>query len=471
MGIICNEFFYANLLKDDQVMTQLPEVYIEQMKDLLGVDAASFLASYNSPRTQGLRMNMLKLAGCKDTAEHLRELFQLEPVPWCPTGYYYPEHTRPGKHPYHQAGLYYIQEPSAMSSVELLAPQPGDVVLDLAAAPGGKSTQIAGYLKGRGLLVANEIHPQRAKALSENIERLGIRNALVTCSDPQQLSKRFPAFFNKIMLDAPCSGEGMFRKDPEAIEEWSPAHVEMCAARQAHILDDAACMLRPGGLLCYSTCTFNRQENEATIEAFVQRNPQFSIVRTERLWPHKHRGEGHFVALLTKASEGRETETASKGAAHSKSTVIDRAAGDAMKLFHSFAAERLPGFELGEGEPLLFGEQLYWLPRSEEQASLVPYLSGLKTLRPGLHLAEVKRNRVEPAHALALAALSEDSSEVCSFAADSPQVAAYLRGESLQAGNSGVHGWTILAVDGFPLGWVKASDGLLKNHYPKGLRR
>jgi NOL1/NOP2/sun family putative RNA methylase len=450
-------------------MPQLPKPYIDQMKHMLGPDAASFLASYNNPRTHGLRLNMLKLAGQDYAAKQLQTQFKLEPVPWCPTGYYYPEDARPGKHAYHQAGLYYIQEPSAMSSVELLSPQPGDIVLDLAAAPGGKSTQIAGYLQGQGLLVANEIHPVRAKVLSENIERLGIRNSIVTCADPRQLSKRFPSFFNKIMLDAPCSGEGMFRKDPEAIAEWSPEHVTMCASRQAHILDDAAIMLRPGGLLCYSTCTFNREENEATIEAFLDRHPRFTLLRIERLWPHRHRGEGHFVALLAKSEEIPPSDKSSL--TRSKGTTADRAATEAMKLFHTFASEKLPGLELEDGVPFLFGEQLFWLPYSENGTSMSSFLGGLKTLRPGLHLVTVKRNRVEPAHALALAAKPSDWQSVCSYSADSPEIAAYLRGEALQAADGSIQGWAILTVDGFPLGWVKASDGQFKNHYPKGLRR
>ncbi|WP_164821750.1 RsmB/NOP family class I SAM-dependent RNA methyltransferase, partial [Paenibacillus koleovorans] len=288
-------------------VSELPAAFVTRMIEQLGPDEAGHLfESYALPRTQGLRLNPLKIkAGAPDASimDALRQQFVLEPIPWCPTGYYYGESARPGKHPYHSAGLYYIQEPSAMSSAELLAPEPGDIVLDLAAAPGGKTTQLAGMMQGEGLLVANEIHPARAKILSENVERCGIVNAVVTSAAPDQLAAKFPAFFDKIMLDAPCSGEGMFRKDEEARAEWSPEHVEMCAARQLDILDYAAVMLKPGGRLAYSTCTFNREENEDVLERFVEKHPAFEVLRSERLWPHRERGEGHFAALLGKRSD------------------------------------------------------------------------------------------------------------------------------------------------------------------------
>ncbi|UUZ93915.1 RsmB/NOP family class I SAM-dependent RNA methyltransferase [Paenibacillus sp. P25] len=287
-------------------MLKLPVAYQDQMYKLLGPEAEAFLKSYEAPRTQGLRLNPLK-AGLKDGAApavlQLEDKFSLEPVPWCSTGYYYDEASRPGKHPYHAAGLYYIQEPSAMSAVEPLEPEPGELVLDLAAAPGGKSTHIAGKLQGEGLLIANEIHPVRARSLSENIERFGVRNAVVTNMAPQELADRFPRFFDKIMLDAPCSGEGMFRKDPEAIAEWSPEHVAMCTARQQDILRSTLAMLKPGGRLAYSTCTFNEQENERMIDWLLEQEPGLAVERTERIWPHLQRGEGHFVCVLRLADD------------------------------------------------------------------------------------------------------------------------------------------------------------------------
>lgn len=457
---------------------QLPEAYVRQMQALLGREEAErFLDSYSEARAYGLRFNPLK---CRqpigDPAAALKQPFHLEPVPWCKTGYYYDEAARPGKHPYHTAGLYYIQEPSAMSAAELLDARPGETVLDFAAAPGGKTTQIAGSMNGEGLLIANEIHPARAKILSENVERLGIRNAVVTNAAPHGLSRRFPAFFDRIMLDSPCSGEGMFRKDEDAVAEWSEAHVSYCAERSSEILEHAAIMLKPGGVLVYSTCTFNRAENEDTIEQFVAGHPSFQVERIGRLWPHQVRGEGHFVARLRKASEGEQLEAAGEPPISKDKRRDKRAAGRSkpltaeMALFHSFAEQALPGFALGPGEPVRFGDALYWLPHPTNGSFGAADLDGLKVARPGLHLGDIRKNRLEPAHALALAVQAEDASWMQSYPPDAPEIAAYLRGETLPAAGA-ESGWGIVAVDGLPLGWAKASGGQLKNHLPKGLRR
>ncbi|MGF7031433.1 16S rRNA C967 or C1407 C5-methylase (RsmB/RsmF family)/NOL1/NOP2/fmu family ribosome biogenesis protein [Paenibacillus mucilaginosus] len=462
-------------------MTTLPSSYIEQMRKQLGGEAEAFLASYGQPRTQGLRINPRKINDSDPGAlPKLQRLFALEPVPWCPTGFYYEEDARPGRHPYHAAGVYYIQEPSAMSAVELLDPQPGEIVLDLAAAPGGKSTHIAGKLAGQGLLISNEIHPARAKILAENIERMGIPNAVVVSSNPPQLAARFPRFFDRIMVDAPCSGEGMFRKDPDAVGEWSPAHVEMCAARQLDILQDAVRMLKPGGRLAYSTCTFNEQENELTADAIVKLCPGLELERTERIWPHLHRGEGHFVAVfrLTEAGAGGDEAAApavrGRTAARGKRGTV-RPEEEAVRLYERWAAETWApegsGFRLPSGEPLLFGEQLYWLPQADGCPFDSSWLQGLKVLRPGLHLAEVKKNRVEPAHALALSLPPAAKVRLqADLSSEGEEVQRYLRGEALQSGAPG-SGWTLVTVDGYPIGWGKLSGGLLKNHYPKGLRR
>lgn len=458
-------------------MTTLPQPFIEQIRDQLGEQAESFLQSYDDARTFGLRLNPLKLgesAPDDPFIRSLKERFRLTPVPWCPSGYYYDETTKPGKHPYHQAGLLYIQEPSAMSSAELLDPQPGDFVLDLAAAPGGKTTQIAGLLQGRGLLVANEIHPARAKILSENVERMGVLNAVVTSAAPDALARKFAGAFDKMMLDAPCSGEGMFRKDPDAILEWSPEHVRMCAGRQLDILDSAAAMLKPGGTMAYSTCTFNRSENEDVLAAFTARHPDFTVLRTERLWPHLVRGEGHFVALLRKDDSGgsllsgrRDRERDRGGRS---SDTADKTVREAMRLADELLREIVPGFALPSGGPALFGEQLYWLPAAQNDPIHARDLNGLKTLRPGLHLAHIKKGRAEPAHSLALAIKAGMCRSVMSFQADTPELDAYLRGETIPAAD-GASGWTLVTVEGYPLGWGKASGGQLKNHFPKGLRK
>jgi len=452
---------------------QLPEDFLRRMKRMLGDRYESFIASYEEPRAYGLRLNTRKLTPQSQAFDHLRSLFQLEPVAWCPSGYYYDEDTKPGRHPYHAAGVYYIQEPSAMSAAELLAAKPGDIVLDLAAAPGGKSTQIADHLKGQGLLISNEIHPARAAALSENIERMGIRNAVVTNAAPGQLAERFPFFFDRIMVDAPCSGEGMFRKEPETVSEWSESQVAVCAARQQDILRDAVRMLKPGGTLAYSTCTFNEEENEKIIAWLTETHPELSLVQMERFWPHERRGEGHFVAVLRHAGTDDADEADSGGitARRPKASGQSRKSlEEAMTLYESFAVSALaPSFTLPEGEPLLFGEQLYWLPTGSGMLNSA-MLTGLKTPRPGLHLGTVRKNRFEPSHALALAIRREDALVSVDYAADSVEAAAYWRGETLSV-PADLKGWTLVTVDGFPLGWGKASGGMLKNHYPKGLRR
>ncbi|MDR0270646.1 RsmF rRNA methyltransferase first C-terminal domain-containing protein [Paenibacillus sp.] len=439
----------------------LPSAYIEQMKPMLGGDLPAFLYSYDLARTQGLRFNGLKTS--PELEKSVISMFDLKPVPWCPSGYYYTEATRPGKHPYHQAGLYYIQEPSAMSAVELLDPQPGETILDLAAAPGGKSTHIASKMNGQGLLISNEIHPERAKILAENVERMGISNALVTCASPDELSRRFLKAFDRIMLDAPCSGEGMFRKDPKALEEWSPSMVDMCAARQRDILDHAYLMLKPGGTMAYSTCTFNRSENEDMMEYFTRSYPDMEIAVMKRLWPHQEDGEGHFVAVLRK-KENTDPAEAGKRSRKQQDKGKNKTEQAALRDFEAWSAEELPGFSLPVGTPVLFGESLYLLPSSEPLN-----ISGLKIPRAGLHLAYLKKNRIEPAHALAMTLKPEHAKQHIRLEVDNPQAQSYLRGETLPVDFS-LRGWTLVTVDGLPIGWGKASGGQLKNHLPKGLR-
>jgi len=455
-------------------MPHLPSDFIRKIERLLGPSTAEFLASYEQRRTYGLRLNPLKVQDISRTDFMPRSLQPLNPVPWCRGGYYYEESARPGKHPYHAAGVYYIQEPSAMSAAELLSPEPGDIVLDLAAAPGGKATQIAGLLQGSGLLIANEVHPARAKVLAGNIERMGVRNAVVTNEDPKRLAERFPAFFDRILLDAPCSGEGMFRKDPDTIREWSPEIVAMCANRQREILAQAVLMLKPGGILAYSTCTFSPEENEENVDWVMRRYPEFQLLRCERFWPHTHQGEGHFVAILQKrdsASSGKPDGARApfRPNAKNKSSAAPKALAEAMRHFREFIPDGLPGFQPGPGEPVLFGEQLYWLPRAEGCPFSAEYLRGLKVIRPGLHLGTLRKNRLEPAHALALAAHPSEARNLLRFHAGDGLVFAYLRGETLPAAPR-LAGWTLVTVDDFPLGWGKAGGGQLKNHYPKGIR-
>ena len=344
-----------------------------------------------------------------------------------------------------------------MSAVALLQPQPGERVCDLCAAPGGKSTQIAGRMMGEGFLLCNEWSPKRAKILSQNIERLGVANALVTNETADRLAQKLPGFFDKVLIDAPCSGEGMFRKEADAVTDWSQETVEMCARRQAEILDAGAKLLRSGGRLVYSTCTFAPEENEQAVAAFLERNPQFTLEDAVapwftpagegqfRLWPHKLLGEGHFVAVLRK--NGEEDVCASTYG------------GERLpKEWLSFAKEldiRLPA-----GKAVSFGHTIYWAPEE------MPEIKGLKVLRPGLQLGEVKKDRFEPAHALAL--WLKNCKNAVAFSFDSPQIQAYLHGDVLP---SDVKGWCLVLADGYSLGWGKGDGRVLKNHYPKGLRR
>lgn len=499
----------------------LPEKFLERMQNMLGEEYPAFLESLSGKRYRALRINPLK-AEIQEGKEKLP--FVLSPVPWTKNGFYYEEEEQPGKHPYHEAGLYYIQEPSAMAPVPCLMEEPASAatmperqeepvsaaaipeqqekpatperVLDLCAAPGGKSTQIAEYMRGCGMLITNEIHPQRAKILSENIERMGISNAIVLNETPESLSKRFIAFFDRILVDAPCSGEGMFRKNDNAGEEWSEENVALCAERQDGILDCAATMLRPGGRLVYSTCTFAPAEDEGSISRFLETHPDFCLEKEERLMPHKVKGEGHFLAILHRGTKDISAERQTAGT--EKSIALKD-----CKEFLDFAKEALtiPAEELTAGKILLrFGEQLYLAPAE------TPSLRGLKVLRPGLHLGTVKKNRFEPSHALALFLKKEQAVHAVNLSCDGTAVRKYLEGQTLtigegcdvemadiitrgrtaaeqadtitregrsagQADVSMPKGWCLVCVDGYSLGWGKAAGAVLKNHYPKGLRK
>ena len=465
----------------------LPVQFCEKMKNLLGDEFDAFLAALDRPRAVGLRLNPLKVDITQEaplTSSLL--LLTSGKVPWCPTGFYYDPTTRPGLHPFHAAGAYYLQEPSAMAPAELLDPRPGEWVLDLCAAPGGKTTQLAGKLAGRGLLVCNEIHPKRAAVLASNVERMGVANALVLNEHPARLAERFPGAFDRILVDAPCSGEGMFRKHDAAWADWSPETVAMCARRQAEILDSAAGMLRSGGRLVYSTCTFSPEENEGTVAAFLQRHPDFSVERVQtppfapgrpdwadgnpaladtfRLWPHKLNGEGHFAAVLRRDAPagGGVPDAPTPSAADLQGPWRTPAPTNekAAALPKSVAALlRELGVDLPDGLPVQFGSRVFLAPPG------LPELRGLRVLRPGLELAELRRDLAVPAHALAL--WTRSATSVQALTADDPACAAWLRGETLA---SAARGWTLVTVDGLGLGWGKGSNGVLKNHYPKGLR-
>lgn len=473
---------------------ELPRVFLARMRDLLGDEYASFSASFDAPPSVGLRVNTLKISveDFRGLASPALGMDAAMPAPWCPAGFVLAGEVAPGKHPYHAAGLYYLQDPSAMAVAELLAPRPGEHVLDLAAAPGGKATHIAALMQGQGLLVANELIPKRAWELAGNLERWGARNAAITNETPERLAERFPGFFDRVLVDAPCSGEGMMRKSEAARREWAPELIHGCALRQSGILEQAARMVRPGGRLVYSTCTFNPEENESTVARFLARHADFQLVepphhpgfssgrpgwipsgedpapalaRAVRLWPHAGPGEGHFIAVLD-----RSPDSSTAGMYAATSTVKPwKPAGPPKLVAEAYAAFCAASLNnLPAAERLAFvGSYLYALPQG------LPDLTGLRFLHPGWWLGTVKGtqqagHRFEPSHALALGLSVGDARRVLSLPAEARELGAYLRGES--PASPGEAGWTLMAVDGYPIGWGKRTGDRLKSHYPKGLR-
>lgn len=457
----------------------LPIEFEKKMKAFLGNEWDDFLYSYDNNRFQALRFNTLKVQSPEERMRILKTLkiSSDKKVSWANEAYYFDENVRPGKHPYHEMGLYYIQEPSAMSAVALLAPKPGMRVLDLCAAPGGKSTQLATYLGDSGLLVSNEINTQRSRILSQNIERMGIKNAIVTNEDSFVLASHFPGFFNAIQVDAPCSGEGMFRKLPEAIEQWSMENVAICAARQKEILDNAAVMLKPGGVIVYSTCTFSREENEDVIEYFLERHTDFTLEEMERFWPHKVDGEGHFVAKLVRRGSINEFVEAdgktkkNKNSKNRKNETKTALTKENMKLLSEFLDETISddmAALIKNSRLVMFGEQLYRLPDMEVD------IKGLKVQRAGLHIGEFKKQRFEPSHSLALALKLSEAKNVVKLTCDNPQTIGFFNGQSVMLSDEQAaeckKGWALVCVDGYPAGWGKVNGTQVKNHYPKGLR-
>lgn len=453
-------------------MPKLPKAYMDQMKRLLG--EAGFFAyekALDARSERALRINLLL---CPDGVPPCDIEGLGERVPWAKGAYFVNGDARPGLSPLHEGGLFYLQEPSALSSASALSPQPGERVLDLCAAPGGKSTQIAALMQGRGLLVCNEPIPSRAQILSRNIERMGVVNAVVTCAYPEQLSESFPAYFDRIMVDAPCSGEGMFRRQPEAIDEWSANSPQGCADRQMDILEQAARMLAPGGRMVYSTCTFNDTENEGVLERFLKLHPELSLVpfalpalpAAERgyvhLYPHEIRGEGHFVSLLQKSEDApgapQEAPAKRKSAKPARGANAKRPQSEALELPDVLAKdvtfERL----------YTSGDFLWALP----EGLCMEQLRGIRVLRTGLLLAHREGRRVEPDHALAMALKPHQAARCAQLSAE--QALAYQAGETLDLGDL-PPGYTLLCHQGVSLGFGKQAGGLMKNHYPKGLRR
>lgn len=455
----------------------LPEKFESRMRKLLGEEFQAFLQGFEEERHGGIRFNSLKLS--KEKWEEIAP-FAIKGIPWISNGYYYQLADQPAKHPYYFAGLYYIQEPSAMTPAAMLPVSPGDKVLDICAAPGGKSTELAAKLQGEGVLVANDISSSRAKALLKNLELFGVKNAVVLSEAPGKLTERFYHYFDKILVDAPCSGEGMFRKSPAIAKNWEQYGVEYYHKLQLEILDAVIPMLKPGGLLLYSTCTFSPEEDEGSLQYILEHYKDMHVVPSElsyegfsaarpdwvpsgreeiknavRLWPHKLQGEGHFAALLKK--EGAE----------------------AAECFGGIRTQSLPPVRLTKEAEEFLGRLLLPLPKErlvvrEERVYLapegIPDLQGLRVMRSGLLLGEMKKNRFEPSQALACALKAAEYDAVYQMDAADEDVLRYLKCETPAARTELPDGFVLVCVDNYPLGWAKAQSGVLKNKYLPGWR-
>lgn len=471
-------------------MADLPQSFLDSMKEILGEDYEAFLAGFDGQRQYGLRVNTLKM-----NLEEFERIapFHLKKVPWISNGYFYEAEDAPAKHPFYSAGLYYLQEPSAMTPASRLKVQPGERVLDLCAAPGGKATELGAALQGEGLLVANDINTARARALLRNLELFGISNSFVTNEPPHVLAERFPEFFHKIMVDAPCSGEGMFRKNPAVVDSWQEKGPEYFSKLQREIIVQAADMLLPGGMMFYSTCTFSPLENEKTITHLLKERPDMEVIPMEdyegfaegltsyrgevfdescklcrRIWPHKMSGEGHFMALLHKknGTQQQVQQTVSQSSIWwEKCKGLNKEQKAAAEDFFSHV-----NIAYDERRIDVRGDNLYYLPAPKYDGR------GLHFLRNGLFMGEFKKKRFEPSQPFALALHAQDFDQVLDFPADDERLSRYLRGETLDvsdliAGEKKRKGWQLVMVAGHPLGFGKLVNNNLKNKYPAGWRK
>lgn len=454
----------------------LPTEFADKMKKLLGEEFEDFRKSYEEPRNFGLRVNTGKIS-----PEEFARIapFHLRKIPWVDNGFYYEEQDAPSRHPFYYAGLYYLQEPSAMTPASRLPVEPGERVLDLCAAPGGKATELGARLKGRGLLTANDISASRAKALLKNVEVFGIPNSFLVNEVPARISGRFEAFFDKVLVDAPCSGEGMFRKDGDVAKAWDAGKSQACAAVQKDIVLQAARMLCPGGMMLYSTCTFSPEENEQVIAYLLRERGDMHLEEMEgyagfaaghpdwadgnpdlkkcvRIWPHRMAGEGHFLALLKKDGEMMPREDAA---------VKPRISKAERKVLEEFFRDVSGEITLDKME--VRGNQVYAL------SGIAGEQKGINFLRNGLYLGELKKDRFEPGQAFAMALRKEEYASVLDFSQDDERVRRYLKGETLTVDDMPVNrekGWQLVCVEGYPLGWGKLAGGILKNKYLAGWR-
>ncbi len=455
-------------------MTQLPLDFIARMRRWLGDEADAFFAALTR-RDVGLRLNVRR----GDPAELASRLpWPTRPIPWCEEGRFLQDEGLPlGTHPYHRAGVYYVQDPSAMAAAVLLDPQPGEWILDLAAAPGGKATHIAARMGDEGVLVANEVSRRRASVLAMNLERMGVTHAMVTNEMPERLAARWAGLFDAMLVDAPCSGEGTFVRDSQAIRDWSVATVEGNARRQRMILDQAAPLVRPGGRLLYGTCTFAPEENEGTIAAFLERHPDFhleplpplpgldrghpewigapeALRMAGRFWPHRAPGHGHFYALLRREGEAEELPARWEGTA---------VPGRVLRLYRQGVGAGLSTEPPEAGLYLSADDHLYLTPMEPE------LWEGMRVLRPGWWVASLRHGKVNPDHALAMALMPDEAAESLRLTVDDPRLRRYLMGGFWA--DDGPPGWVLITVEGFPLGWAKRGGGRLRSKYPMHLRR
>ncbi len=463
-------------MENEEVRMNLPESFVTKMQGILGDEYNDYIKSYENERMYGLRVNTSKIS-----IEEFEKIcpFQIKKIPWISNGYYYDGKEQPAKHPYYYAGLYYLQEPSAMTPASRLEITPGDKVLDLCAAPGGKATELGAKLKGQGLLVANDISNSRAKGLLKNIELFGIANAFVMSETPEKLLAYYEEYFDKILIDAPCSGEGMFRKEPSIMKDWEKNGPEFYAKIQREIIMIAAKMLKPGGIMLYSTCTFSPEENEGTIQYLLNHEEQFELIEIEgyegfsqgrpelvdgslqlskcvRIWPHKMEAEGHFMALLHKKGDGLKQEVSSIN------NKIAKADLDRIEEFFQDVNLHMDRRLIEVKE-----QRVYYIPPNTK------IIKGIRFLRTGLLLGEIKKNRFEPSQALAVALKSNQFASTIHFPVDDSRVIKYLKGETLDVSDiSGNNkpGWQLIYVDKYPLGWGKLSNGTLKNKYYSGWR-
>lgn len=442
---------------------ELPADFKNKYQKLMGDDADSFFKSLDQETNPGYRVNPLKEYVVTENAE--------DAIDYCQYGYYGNVN---GKSVEHQSGAIYSQEPSAMYVGEVADITPGDYVLDLCASPGGKTTHVASYMQNQGLLVTNEIDYKRAKVLVENVERFGIRNALILNENPNNLAKHFPRFFDKILIDAPCSGEGMFRKNNDAIKYWNAEYPVECAIRQKEIIEQAVKMLKPGGKIIYSTCTFAPEEDEQIVEwmhdefdftiepirkyeGMVDGKPDWAngnqdLTNTVRLFPNHFKGEGHFISKLSSNDNGSAKKI--------KHRLQGNLTQDDKKLWDEFKQTNLVNFD--PKHLILFGDQLYSFDNT------LPDLKGLKVMRPGLHLGTIKKKRFEPSYALALALHSDEVVNRLEITEDDWKQ--YVHGDTISCDQSLSKGWYQLIYKKQPVAFGKVVNGTVKNFFPKGLR-